>query len=192
MEQMKARPKEMTYVILQAKDNPVCVKTWWAWWKWGESWPFSQGYMRSEEARGLRMAITMPCSANHHQGEETPLVKYGIDFKMSESAGRGHRCEINARCASQDTCNPSTWETEAGGSYFWATFRDCKRAGLSQLSGTRLSHGQSSISGHMIIGSARIPTVRGIHPSRWWLRILSINTCGILSGEECVSRAVTL
>lgn len=30
------------------------------------------------------MAITMPRSANHHQGEETPSVKYGVDFKVSE------------------------------------------------------------------------------------------------------------
>lgn len=50
-----------------------------------------------------------------------------------------------------------------------------KEAGLSQLSRTRLSCGQSPISGHIIIGSARMPTVRGSDPSGLWLRGVSIN-----------------
>lgn len=58
MERIKESPREI-YVILQGKEDPVYVKTWW---KWSENRPFSRGHMRSDDARDLRMAITLPCS----------------------------------------------------------------------------------------------------------------------------------
>lgn len=76
MEQMKVKPREIDDLCRSpSKGQSSLCQDMVGMVEMSENWPFSRGYMKSEEARGLRMAITMPRSANHHQGKETPSVK---------------------------------------------------------------------------------------------------------------------
>lgn len=84
--------------------------------------------MGSEEARDLRTAMTLTCSANPSGNRNSSLgeVQGGFQEVGSKRSGQGVQAQAeaigvglnpDASRTCTHTCYPSTWEAEAGGSY---------------------------------------------------------------------------